>query len=155
MTLDNTKHIIAWEKWNDPYQPDEDDNELELTLQEKQMLNEELGADAQASIPHILKEQYKVVLTPMGVVPIQEHSIPSKVFNFWNCYTNFNISKNVKNIVKKIDGVETLDIFTRYRMRISIGKMFEDGKVMNSVNTALKRYVNGRNEDSQNKVGKE
>ena len=39
--------------------------------------------------------------------------------------------------IQSVDGVEALDIYTRYRFRIAIGKLFKDRDVMFQIQTKL------------------
>jgi hypothetical protein len=69
----------------------------------------------------------------MGLIPYNEYTASGKIFNFWTGHTNFNITKNVARVIETTNGIETLDIFTRYRFRIGIGKAFEDRTIMKSI----------------------
>ena len=87
------------------------------------------------------------MFTPMGIIPITEYSTPSKVFNFWMAHTNFDITPKINSLIEKSEGVETLDVFTRYRLRIGIGKAFDTGKVMRQINASIAQHLetsNGR-----------
>lgn len=89
----------------------------------------------------IHKQQVKAIITPMGIVPYDEYNSASKIFNFWIGHTNFNISKPVSQIIENIEGVETLDIFTRYRFRIGIAKLFKPSEVMSSITNSIYGYL--------------
>ena len=52
-------------------------------------------------------------------------------------HTNFNISTITANIIESSEGVETLDIFTRYRFRISVGKAFSDSKILREISSRI------------------
>ena len=119
------KPLIIWEKWRDPFGGDEDIDTL---------LDEEENED-------ITVVQSKVIVTPMGIIPLSENTIASKIFKFWSAHTNFTVSKNVAILIEQIEGVETLDIYTRYRFRISVGKAFNDREVMSDINTRLYSYI--------------
>lgn len=113
--------LIIWEKWQDPFGeknediPDYDD-----------YTDEEEGAVVS-----------KVLLTPMGMIPYNDNTASCKIFNFWLGHTNFSITKTIADILENVDGVETLDIFTRYRFRIGIGKAFDDSDVMRTINNCI------------------
>lgn len=140
-----TEHKIIWEKWNDPFGEnfDElkwnkyDDEELD---DEKELLEEQL---IQANSRPI-----RVIESPLGLIPYNEHTASSKIFNFWVGHTNFNISKNIVNVIEKCEGVELLDIFTRYRFRIGIGKCFADNEVMKSITDSILFYFEDRHGNS-------
>lgn len=73
----------------------------------------------------------------MGVIPLNEHNIPSKVFNFWMGHTNFILGLIEVNTIEDVPGVESLDIFTRYRFRLGIGKAFDEDEVMEDIENNL------------------
>jgi hypothetical protein len=120
--------LITWEKWVDPMGFDSDED----------YLNDNLDEDN----PIIKTKPIKMIVTPMGMVPFNENTASSSIFNFWVGHCNFDISCNVSNIIEQIPGVETLDIFTRYRFRIAVGKAFDDGEVMRNINHNIYRHFN-------------
>lgn len=139
--MDN--NVIIWEKWVDPFGREieekeedadspflNDDDEEEISSKEEEHLEKLLNN--KKIIPGI-----KVIATPMGIVPINEDTSSGKIFNFWVGHTNFDITRKIAETLEKIRGVETLDIFTRYRFRISIGKGFSDSKIMRNINTII------------------
>jgi len=144
---------VVWQKWKDPFMGS-DDNDLHETLEDlleepsfvddinddKNDSNlEDSDLDNNEQIIH--KQQVKAIITPMGIVPYDEYNSASKIFNFWIGHTNFNISKPVSQIIENIEGVETLDIFTRYRFRIGIAKLFKPSEVMSSITNSIYGYL--------------
>lgn len=125
--------LIIWEKWVDPFGQDIDETkwrDYENELQDSSILEyEELKNQPLSSI--------KVIASPLGLIPYNEHTASSKIFNFWIGHTNFNISSDIKDILENAEGVEILDIFTRYRFRIAIGKCFNDSDIMKLINDQL------------------
>lgn len=138
------KPLIIWEKWIDPFGRDQDeakwiDYENNLSNIDEHIDPDEpdmSDQDAQ-SMPYVSTNSVKVIASPLGLIPYNEHTASSKIFNFWLGHTNFNISTTIKDIIEEIDGVEILDIFTRYRFRIAIGKCFEDADVINNINIKM------------------
>lgn len=127
----SNKYTIIWEKWIDPYGIDHGDIiDYDQYSEEEGELN-----------THKIKRNH-VLLTNMGMIPYNEHTDCSKIFNFWIGHTNFNISNRIANLIQDIDGVETLDIFTRYRFRVSFGKAFTDRDIMNNINTTINTILN-------------
>lgn len=134
-----TTPLIIWEKWVDPFGQDTNEskwtdynNDLSYFDQE----DEDLDENKKPSIK-IPNAPIKVIASPLGLIPYNEHTASSKIFNFWLGHTNFNISSKIKEIIENIDGIEILDIFTRYRFRIAIGKCFEDADVMSTINKTI------------------
>jgi hypothetical protein len=77
----------------------------------------------------------------MGLIPYNEYTAPSKLFNFWIGHTNFDITPTIIEILEKANGIEILDIFSRYRFRIAIGKCFNDADVMTDINDQLYNFL--------------
>jgi hypothetical protein len=142
----NPRHLIVWQKWIDPFIGEEDDtiepkDNLDKSYEDDDILPNEIESIIQEEFAQQSKQQIKVIATPMGMIPVNEHTASGKIFNFWTGHTNFNITKNISNIIESIDGVETLDIFTRYRFRIAIGKLFNNGEVMNKISNEVYSYL--------------
>lgn len=124
LIINNPK--IIWEKWTDPYGIDHND-----IVDYDQYINEDQEINT-----YKIKHNH-VLLTSMGMIPYNESTDCCKIFNFWIGHTNFNLSSRIAQIIQDVDGVETLDIFTRYRFRVSFGKAFIDRDIMNSINTTI------------------
>lgn len=134
------KSLVVWEKWVDPFGLDHDETKWT-----------DYNSDIIDSIENDLVEEksviksskpIKVIATPLGLIPYNEYTASSKIFNFWIGHTNFNISESVKDILEHCSGVEILDIFTRYRFRIAIGKCFNDSEVMSTINEQISQLLN-------------
>lgn len=133
-------HKIIWEKWTDPFGDnldetkwnnyDDEDQDESSELLDNEMLRAKMG------------KPIKVIASPLGLIPYNEYTASSKIFNFWVGHTNFNISKPVVNIIEQCDGVELLDIFTRYRFRIGIGKCFSDSDTMKTITDNITLFLN-------------
>lgn len=133
--------MIVWQKWVDPFGKNPDDVEWPGYKDHDVSDNFDEEEDEEPSlektmdqIQHIKSNPIQVIATPMGIIPYNEHTACSKIFNFWVGHTNFNITAKVAKIIEDSDGVEILDVFTRYRFRIAIGKLFEDKLVMKKIN---------------------
>jgi hypothetical protein len=135
---------IIWEKWRDPFGEDEDfDENLENFLGDSE---DEYDNELESNLlnPIVNQKKIRVVATPMGIVPINEYTSSGKIFNFWVGHTNFDLTKNIGLLIESIEGVESLDIFTRYRFRIAIGKAFNDSDVMQEIQHTTYEYVNNK-----------
>lgn len=131
-------HTIVWEKWVDPFGLEDDTNDVLSLNEEPQFIDEDHPDDNKSSTQQPIQfKHFKAVATPMGIIPINDNTTSGKIFNFWVGHTNFNISKPIADVIESTEGVETLDIFTRYRFRISVGKAFDDSIVMRNINSKV------------------
>lgn len=132
-----SKNLIIWQKWFDPFGGDEEtvDNTEILDSQEDY---EDKNDDAYPVLNHNL---VRAIATPMGLIPYTENTSASKIFNFWIGHTNFDITKKISDTIEQVRGVETLDIFTRYRFRIAVGKAFDASAVMKDINDQVYEYL--------------
>ena len=143
--------LIVWQKWADPFGADDDspmDDIMQSSISESESdtdyfdgLDNEDSEEKTLPIKKILNG-VRVIATPMGIIPLTENTASSKIFNFWLGHTNFNITKKVAEIIEETSGVETLDVFTRYRFRIAVGKAFKDSEVMRDINQKLYQESN-------------
>jgi len=123
--------IIIWQKWQDELVDELDNVESEFEDAEE--------SDDEHHHEKISKQL--VMITPMGILPYNSANICMKNFNLWLGHTNFSLSSTIASLLESVDGVETLDIFTRYRFRIGVGKAFTDSVVMRDINTRLYDYI--------------
>lgn len=128
--------IIIWEKWVDPLGLDEENT---ISYENDEYDDEDFSDYNNQKNRKIIKEiKCKYMVTPLGMIPYNEHTASGKIFNFWTGHTNFGITQEVFDIIENTDGVETFDVFTKYRFRIGIGKAFKDSEIMRNIN--LKTY---------------
>lgn len=125
------KYLIAWQKWFDPFGEDEESHDYLDS-------SEDEYADSSEFHP----KSFKAISTPMGIIPYTENTASSKIFNFWVGHTNFNITSYISSIIETTEGVETLDVFTRYRFRIGIGKIFDESEVKSNITKKVYKYLN-------------
>ena len=137
----DTQHKIIWQKWVDPFGRDEDSSDFDPYIGDYQDDEEPNDHDEELKVQH-QSQAIKAIATPMGIIPFNDNTASGKIFNFWMGHTNFDISKSIVNIIEKIDGVETLDVFTRYRFRIAIGKAFDDSQIMRNINKKIYSELN-------------
>lgn len=143
------KKKILWQKWINPFEPITEDP-ISLDDINQDIFNEEALDSSWDSYSNTEEEKVtgensnnyqklnsKAVITPMGIIPLNENVACTKTFKFWIGHTNFDLSQKTKEIIEKTEGVESLDIFTRYRFRIAVGKAFQDRDVMQDIQGAL------------------
>jgi|TARA_R100000742_G_C4262212_1_gene80021 hypothetical protein len=130
---------VYWEKWVDVYQ--EEIDEIDQALSEFEDL-QDLEYDIDPEMMEKLEEMsnmpsIKTIMTPFGMMPLTEQSLASSHFKFWVGHTNFKILKRHSKIIGSVDGIESIDILTPYRFRISVAKLFLDRDVMAQVRKVL------------------
>lgn len=136
---------IVWRKWQDPLRSLVYDKKT-LSAEQSDPLSEE-EQDAADSFITTQEKQRKprkdefntgpVLVGETGVVPIFEHSIPSKLYNFWMGHTNFKIrSSHFKTLINS-PGVESIRVYTPYRFRLGIGFAFNPSKVKRGIEKRL------------------
>lgn len=130
---------IIWEKWNDPF--GENLDEIKWNNYDDDDLNNESEFFNNEYIKSKMNKPVKVISSPMGLIPYNEYTASSKIFNFWVGHTNFNITKSIIDIIERCDGVELLDVFTRYRFRIGIGKCFNDSDTMKTISDNVELFL--------------
>lgn len=153
MTHDESEQLerqIGWEKWRDPWGSDANESEwpgawgtfeTDELLRAAQKGEEVDGEDFddndidytndEMERQYVEKKQVKVGImnTPMGIIPMTEHTTAGNIFNFWTAHTNFRITTDIIETIDNTEGVESFDLFTPYRWRIAIGKAFNSCRV--------------------------
>jgi hypothetical protein len=135
------QNIIIWQKWSDPFGEESEDNFQNNSETDNEYHEQEWPEENEQKIKNISRS-VKVISTPMGIIPINDNTASGKIFNFWIGHTNFNITKKIAIIVEDTPGVECLDIFTRYRFRIAIGRAFNDAETMSSIQNNVYEHLN-------------
>ena len=137
-----SNHLIVWEKCQDPFLPDNFIGEPDSAYEEDREEYEEQDPEA-----HSGTFKTTMILTPMGMLPYTEKTACSAIFKFWVGHTNFSITNSIETIINTAKGVETLDIFTRYRFRIAVGKAFKDSDIMNYINNKTYEHLLNEQKD--------
>jgi hypothetical protein len=120
---------INWENWNVKEEEqtlldevgvnvsldDIDDDELEDMMMKGGHELERLPMNIEMTSDHI-------IVTPFGMYNATNPFIPSRRWECWIGHTNFNIGLEEANIVKVIEGVESLSILGRYTFCIGVPK---------------------------------
>ena len=112
---------IRFEKWINPLAAqyeDEDEGYKDSYEQRDFKLNKPSGP---------------VLVGNLGVILLNESNDASKIFNFWMAHCNFELTNALVRKIESVPGVESLDIFTRYRFRFSIGKAFDEIEVKSNI----------------------
>lgn len=88
-------------------------------------------------------EPMRVAHTRFGLLTIVESAVAGYHFDFWILHSNVEFTPEDKEIIKEIDGVETVNPMTRYRIKIGFPKsgLFDTAEVKMEVEKSLKeRY---------------
>lgn len=132
---------ILWLEWRDPLKPlatacrplvEEGEDPLEV-------------AEARESWGNVLRTGFVEdpisptgdvgvgIITQMGIFPLHESNIPSKIFRFWTAHTNFVIGERELRAIKYAPGVEAVDVISPYRARVAIGLAFNEAEVKEGI----------------------
>jgi hypothetical protein len=146
----DTYHIV-WQKWADPLGEDDMDNiSPEDNVVTSDNIDPEFYDDTGEPISNnteisdnvnFYQKPTRVIMTPMGIIPYTDNTASNKIFNLWVGHTNFDITTPIVKMIESYPGIETLDIFTRYRFRIGVGKLFNAGEVMSTLTDDLYKYL--------------
>ncbi len=134
------KNKIVWEKWVDPFALEDIEEEGEEEEEVEQDFPSYEQYESQEE--QVNDEKMLLLYSDMGIIPYNEKTSSGKIFNFWIGHTNFDITKKISVLIESVPGVEILDIFTRYRFRVAIGKAFRDREVMNDISKTLTIFFN-------------
>jgi hypothetical protein len=121
---------IAWEKW--------DENVIEQEIVEnfyEEYEEDESGMAEDALL--FLEKIPNLVTTPMGMYQLHDKMSILNQFECWMGYTNFDITHLIKNKIEKIEGIELLNITSRYRFFVGIGKFFDFSDVRINIEKAI------------------
>jgi hypothetical protein len=119
------KKKIVWEKWKDPMLSNYDETEWP---------GYDLDEDGN-KIPVHTVERQPVMHTPFGMLSVMDHAMAHKQFDFWVMHTNFGLTDELAAIIEQVPGVETLEVYTRYRARVGFPRsgLFKPRDVMGEI----------------------
>ena len=156
-----TKPKIVWEKWVDPLNTNvdeveypgynfpsyEDDRPIEFLSPDpdfEQKFEDQLeSAEEQEQQRNITYNPIRIVSTPHGFVSLTEHSFASKSFDFWTMHYNKDITQDIAEKIEKCEGVETINVLTRYRARIGFNRtLLQSGAFsLNSIRKKIEETI--------------
>lgn len=119
------RRVINWEKWTNPLGGGReylDQNDLDGTDVADV---DPWGGDGEPQQTSVRA----VMPTAGGFLPINVYGNFAANFNLWMMHTNFTITPVVMLALKRIPGVEMLDVVSRYRARVGFGKCFPSSQV--------------------------
>jgi len=124
---------IAWERW------DEDVIEQEIV---EEFYSDQLDEEDEDGVVEdaitFLEKIPSLVTTPMGMYQLHDKMNIMNQFDCWMGYTNFDITESVREIIENTKGVELLNIMTRYRFFLGVGKLFDFSDVRREIEESLR-----------------
>ena len=128
------KPVIKWEKWYPPYIDEKMQEDLLPFTDEELTEMQEDGLDIEQNIEDV-KQFIPAIQSQFGIHPINQSYSP---FDFWVCHTNFYLTDKIYTAIDNLAGVETIEVFTPYRMKVSIGRAFDTRKTLQKIQAKLK-----------------
>lgn len=125
------ERIVRWEVWHDPLL-----NAVESYRQRH--MHEDGDTKVWEDTEERLPFEGPFAMTRNGIIPFHEGNVPSANFNFWMGHTNFDIDDISLGRIAREPGVEAVDVYTRYRFRVAIGKVFAPEAVLKGIEISLR-----------------
>jgi len=129
------KRKIGWQKYEDLLEQQMSSPFLESMIKKATDITEESEEPSYLDEEELEASDENVIL-PMSAQLLEDLAMLSN-FDCWIGHTNFDITKDIKNILNSIDGVEVMRICSRYRFFIGVGKMFD----FKSVRSHIEREI--------------
>lgn len=126
--------VMKWDKFRFPDENDDEEDDDDSIEEEDSYSEKEVGPNFQIAR----------ILTGGTENPF----VQLKTFNFWTAHTNFRLNRELITLVSDVDGVETVDVISRYRFHISVGHTFDENQVKKAVYATLYEALN-TNEQKQ------
>jgi len=128
---------IMWENWNEKEIEISELSSMDFQMQEDEEENEQILSSMSSSLSPLIDMQPQVIHTPFGVVPFESLLKPSDRWQCWMGYTNFDLTHQLSDRMKVINGVEALRIMSRYTFCVGVGKMFNFTSVRKEIENAI------------------
>lgn len=131
------KPLIQWAKTNDPLKTIDSVIEEQKLYSLDDLPEEEEGEEED----DVSGKNVNVLFTSMGGMVLDSSNNLHKIFNFWDGHANFDITQDICNVIEMVPGVEILNIFSRYRFRIAIGRLFNGSDVKADIQKQVYDYL--------------
>lgn len=132
------KKTIGWQKYEDHLDKQISSPFLQnlMTKLMTSRLVDENSDDEDGDEDNVLDEPHQSVMMPISPQLINDIQVIS-TFDCWIGHTNFNLTNAIKDKLNKVDGVELLKIYSRYRFLIGVGHMFNFKEVRKNIEKTL------------------
>jgi hypothetical protein len=131
------KKNIGWQKYEDHLDKQISSPFLQnimMKLMSNRFIDEEVeGEDLESEELNEANQNIMMPISPQLINDIQVIS----TFDCWIGHTNFDITNSIRDKLNKIDGIELLKIYSRYRFLIGIGHMFNFKEVRKNIEKTL------------------
>jgi len=131
----SNKFTIGWQKYEDLIEKQLDSPILNMLFEKIHEKTKGMEEDSEESEEYEEYEESSThhhAMMPVSPQLIEDMTMLSN-FDCWIGHTNFNITKDIKNKLDCIDGVELLKICSRYRFFIGVGRMFNFQNVRKNI----------------------
>ena len=122
---------IGWQKYEDVIQTEMYSPIASMILEE---LNPELDEMKEFEDEEDMSQAQESFLVPKNFY--ETIALMSR-FDCWIGHTNFNITTSIKDKLNEVDGIEVLNVISRYRFFIGIGKMFKFSEVRKDIENCI------------------
>lgn len=132
------KKTIGWQKYEDHLDKQISSPFLQnlMTKLMTSRIVDENSDDEDGDEDNVLDESHQSVMMPISPQLINDIQVIS-TFDCWIGHTNFNLTNAIKDKLNKVDGVELLKIYSRYRFLIGVGHMFNFKEVRKNIEKTL------------------
>lgn len=117
--------IIAWEKVE---QKDDNISSNSVYID---------SGDGEEPHPYVFPDPSIKIKNSLGIVNGSFYEFDTDSLNLWIGHTNFKLTKCDVDTIRKVDGVEILEILTRYRVRVGVAKLFDAATTLSKIGKAL------------------
>lgn len=128
---------IAWENWN---VLEEEMTSGHPLIDENELVEDEEDANG-FPLPLGMMLGARNIETPIGVFSEESLLRPSVRWDCWIGHTNFDITKDILNIIEETDGIEALRAMGRYSFFIGVARLFNIKNVRKGIEDALCSYT--------------
>lgn len=127
---------LLFEKYNDPL--------VDFINKSKKEEDDELFDKDDSFDDDKVRREFPFLQGPQGILPLFHGNLASANFNMWVVHTNFRLDEDVKNFINLIEGIETFELISPYRWRISIARLFNEENTKRIIEDKVITYIKAR-----------
>jgi hypothetical protein len=133
------KKAIGWQKYEDHLDKQVSSPFLQnimMKIMSNRLVDEEESGEEEEEDGDIINDSHQNIMMPISPQLLNDIQVIS-TFDCWIGHTNFDITNLIKDKLNKVDGIELLKIYSRYRFLIGVGHMFNFKEVRKSIEKTL------------------